>query len=695
MEDSMQSGHPLPVKPGAGHRWFEVAEPDPVRSAYGNRIEDNDDAVFLAYWRILTRHKGALLLSSFLGALAGLFIALPQTPLYQAHVSIEIQGLNENFLNMKDFSPISAGSGYYPEIDIQTQVKLLESRSLVERVVAKLNHEKQPDPTNSPGHLSAWRGALHLAKGRPPARESMVEAAAASLRVKSSNTNRIVEVFCDSTDPQLAADFANALANEFIEQNLEARWKATERTGEWLTRQIAELKIDLEKSEDQLQAYARAAHLLFTGDKEKENVSEEKLRQLQTELTKAEADRVARQSKYELAGSVPVESLPEVLDDPDLKDYHVKLDELRRQRAELTASLTPAHYKVQRVEAQITELESDLKKNRANILGRIGNEYAAAERREKLLAADYAAQSALVSEQAGKTIHYNILKREVDTNRQLYESMLQHVKEAGVASAMRASAIRVVDPATHPQAPYQPNVPRSSSMGSLAGLFLGVAFLIMRERADRTLQQPGDAPLYLRLPELGVIPAAEVDRVTGAHSRSRPLRATSKVRHLAAWKEPPEADLELITWLRKPSLMADSFRATLTSILFSDQVSPRSRVLVLSSANPSDGKTTVATNLAIALAEIRKRVLLIDADLRRPRIHELFELENAMGFSDILKDPNPLNGHPVDAMVQNTHIPGLYALPSGPLEANASNLLHSPRLEELLLKLREAFDAVL
>src|SRR5205807_2159405 len=197
-------------------------------------------------------------------------------------------------------------------------------------------------------------------------------------------------------------------------------------------------------------------------DHEKENVTEEKLRQLQAELTKAQSDRAAKQSKFEQANSAPVESLPEVLDDVSLRDSQIKLTDLRRQRAELTMALTPAHYKVQRIEAQIAELETDLKKSRTNILSRIHNEFEASRRRENLLAADYAAQSALVSKQAGKTIHYNILKREVDTNRQLYEGLLQRVKEAGVASAMRASGIHVVDPATPPSAPYRPDVPRSS-----------------------------------------------------------------------------------------------------------------------------------------------------------------------------------------------------------------------------------------
>jgi polysaccharide biosynthesis transport protein len=637
-----------------------------------------NDLGLLGYFQILSRHRGALLVTAFTGALAGLLIVLPQTPLYQARVSLEIQGINENFLNMKDFSPTSGGSFSYPDFDIQTQVRILESHSLAARVLDTLGIEKQSELARDSGRLSTWKGALGLSSAQPVSRARAVEAAAAHLRVRSSNNNRIVEVFYDAPDPQLAADFANTLANEFIEQNLEARWKATERTGEWLTRQLADLKTRLEKSEDELQAYAQATHLLFTGDQEKENVSEEKLRQLQVELTRAQSDRVAKQSKLELANSAPAESLPEVLDDLSLRDSQVKLTDLRRQRAELNTALTPAHYKVQRIEAQIAELEADLKRNRTNILSRIHNEFEASQRREKLLAADYSAQSALVSKQAGKAVHYNILKREVDTNRRLYEGTLQRVKEAGVASAMRASGIHVVDPATPPSRPYRPDVPRSSVMGLLAGFFVGAAFFLMREKANRTLQQPGDAPACLRLPELGLIPAAGLERRMGN-------LVTKQL----------DEPLEVVNWRHTPSMMADSFRGTLISILFSKPPGDRPRVLVLTSANPSEGKTTVVTNLAIALTEISRRVLLIDADMRRPRIHELFDLKNDFGLSDLLKARTPLHRDPVDVMVQRTEVPGLYALPSGSVEAGASDLLHSPRLAELLIKMRGVFDAIL
>ena len=253
-----------------------------------------------------------------------------------------------------------------------------------------------------------------------------------------------------------------------------------------------------------------ASGLLFTS--EKDNIAEDKLRQLQEELSKAQADRVARQSKYELASTAPPESLPEVLDDKTLGEYQVKLTDLRRQLAELSSSLTPAHPAVKKVQAQVATLESALEKERTNVIQRIRNEFESAQRRENLLAANYAAQARLVSEQAAKVAHYNILKREVDTNRQLYDSLLRNVQEAGITSALRASNIRVVDSAQPPTRPYKPSLVLNSALGLLAGALFGFVFVVMRERADRSIQAPGEAALYLEVPELGVIPSADAER---------------------------------------------------------------------------------------------------------------------------------------------------------------------------------------
>jgi capsular exopolysaccharide synthesis family protein len=646
------------------------------------------------YWKVILRHKATVLLLFLLGGLAGFLYTLPDTPVYRAHATLEVQGLNENFLNMKDLSPTGSGS-MDPTGDILTQVKLLESQALRERAVAKL--KAQPGPastaTYAKNRLAAWKKVLRLDPGTPLTWESALSMAAGSLAIRASGTTRIIDVSSDSTDPKVAADFANTLVNEFIEQDLEGRLTTNERTGAWLMQQINDLKIQLEKSEDQLQSYAIGVGLQMAGSGEgkdgaKENVADAKLRQLQVEMLTAQAERVTAQSKYELISSAPPESLPQVLDDEGLRDYQAKLAELRRQLVELTTSLTPTNPKVVKIQAQINEVENTLKKERGNVVTRIKNDYEAAERRERLITAEYTTQLKIVDAQAGKAVHYDILKRDADTNHQIYQSMLQRVKEGSIASAMRASNYRVVDPAKPPGGPYKPNPKQSATMGSLGGLVLGILFVLVRERADRSLQQPGDAAHFLNLPELGVIPsdrAGTAARLYGAHS------AVS----LAAAQSNEAQEVALATFKRRPSLMAESFHDTLTSILFSGQNGIQPQVIVMCSPSPSEGKTTVSSNLAAALAEINQKVLLIDADMRRPRLHHIFGVANDEGLSTILKNHAPILGRPRPPIVVETEVPGLCLMPSGPAVSNASNLLYSPRLAELLRAVRSEFDYVL
>jgi succinoglycan biosynthesis transport protein ExoP len=699
--------HPPLLPPGPQQRAEILArkgQPAPAPAPYDitppygyDYLEQPDDSgSLLDYARILRRHKGTLLLIAFLGTLAAVLVTLPQTPVYQARTSLEIVELNENFLNIKQVMPISESGASAALTDIQTQIKILQSESLIERVLARSNIQNRKE---GQGRIAAWRQALNL-PAPAPGQESSVERARKNLKVRADGQTRMVEVLYDSTDPNLAADFANTLANEFIEQNMEARWKMSQRTGDWLTRQLDEMRIKLERSEDALQRYARISGLMFTS--EKNNISEDKLRQLQEALSKAQADRVARQSRFEMANSSSPETLPDVLNDTALRDYQAKLTDLRRQRAELATTFTPEYSKVKRLEAQIASLESALDKERSAIIKRIRNEYDEALRRENLLAADYAKQARLVTLEAGKAIQYNILKRDLDSNRQLYEAMLQRMKEVSVASAMRASNVRVVDPAKPPRLPYKPNVFLNAALGLLTGLLLGVAFIIVRERADRTIQQPGDLNLYLNSPELGVIPSSKIQ-----HHKSfyYPYRKT-KPSSLSVTPHSPETALtklashnleerlELVAWQRQHSIMAESFRAVLTSILFSGQNGDRPHVLVITSTGPLEGKTTVACNLAIALAEIHQRILLIDGDLRKPRLHEVFDLPNDCGLIDLLGKRKLAAGVSLKDVAQETAVSGLSQLPRGPPSAGATNLLYSPALIDLLRQARQEFDTV-
>jgi capsular exopolysaccharide synthesis family protein len=660
---------------------------------YPEEFEEPGPGLLPEYWQILRRRKGTLILIVVLGLLTSLLLTIPQTPIYQARGSIEIQNLNENFLNARNVSPTSDdGTSSAPGADIQTQAKILQSESLLDRVAAKLDLRKKLFPDDGSGRLAAWRKALGLGDARQSStHEKILTLVAKNLKISTEANTRLVEIRYDSTDPQLAADFVNTLTAEFIQQNLESHWKTTQQTGEWLTHQMEDVRIKLEKSEDELQSYANASGLLFTS--EKDNVAEEKLRQLQEELSKAQSDRVASQSRYELASTASPESLPEVLDDATLKEYQVKLTDLRRQLAEISSSLTAAHPAVKKVQAQVTTLELALDKERTSVIQRIRNEFESAQRREHLLAANYASQARLMTEQAAEVTHYNILKREVDTNRQLYDSMLQNVQQAGMTSALGASNIRVVDTAVAPTRPYKPSVVLNSALGLLAGGFFGIAFVVLQERADRTIQGPGDTTIYLDVPELGAIPSAKLvqGRLPSYYQNGKALES-KKSENGTPWQ------VELITSNKKPSLMADAFRATLTSILYSGENGDRPRIIVITSTNSGEGKTTVACNLALALAEIgpsvlMQSVLLIDGDLRRPRLHEIFGVPNRWGLADLLEGKTPPNG--CEGMVFKTAYRNLNLLPSGSSNVNVGALLHSPRAIAFLKRMRGEFHTVI
>jgi capsular exopolysaccharide synthesis family protein len=645
--------------------------------------------LLLEYWHMLWRRKGTLLLIAFLGLLAAVLLTLPQTPVYQARTSIEIQNLNENFLNMRDVNPTQQQDGSDPlTTDLQTQISILQSESVLKQVIAELDLSTKLASAHRNSRLSAWRKALRLPESQAaPAAEDVLRQVSANLKVSAVANTRLVQILYDSTDPRLAANVANALTAAFIQQNLESHFKTTQQTGEWLTRQMEDVRIKLEQSEEQLQAYAASTGLLFTS--EKDNVAEDKLRQLQQALSSAQADRVAWQSKFERVATASPDSLPEVLDDPTLKDYQVKLTDLRRQFAALSATLTPLHPAVKKVQAEVATLEAARDTERANVTHSIQNQFESAQRREKLLAASYDAQARLVTEQAGKATHYDILKREVDNNRQLYDSMLQHVREAGIASALHASNVRVVDPARPPLRPYKPSLFLNAVLGLFAGGFFGLVFIVIRERADRSIQAPGEAALYLDVPELGVIPSADAARSQNFAYYGQLRGAETK----QAEKESRKSPVELVTWKKRPSVLADSFRSTMASILYTGENGDRPRVIALTSANPREGKTTVASNLALALAEIGRRVLLIDGDLRQPRLHQVFNVSNAWGLSDLLAGTKPPEGS--EAMVVGTAYGELYLLPAGSAASNISSLLHSPRALELLQRMRKEFDMVL
>jgi succinoglycan biosynthesis transport protein ExoP len=662
----------------------------PMRPRRASPLEDYDGSVFGSqwaeepervglpeYWRKLSSHKLALIGPALLGAVAGVLISLSQTPVYQAHASLEIEEAKPDPSDIKQVAPISEPNAPTALTDIPTQIKILQSESLIGRAMAKLGVDNKQEILQLYGHSHSLLPVKRTETAM--SQDETLAIARANLSVRADGQTRIVDIGYDSTNPKHAADFANALASEFIEQNIEARWNLSQRTGEWLNRQLEEMRVKLERSENALQQYAIRSDLMFTS--ERNNVSDEKLRQLQTALAGAQMDRIAKQSRFEMVQNSPPEALSTILNDAGLREYQSKLADLERRRAEMATMYTPEYGKMKQIDAQIESLQSSLQSERATIVQRIRNEYDETARREKLLSDNYADQARLINHEAEKSINYNILKREVDSNRQLYDAILQRMKTVNVAAALRTSNVRVLDIAREPRHPYKPKMVVNASLGSLTALLFAMTLVIISDRANRTLQERGEIQSQLHLPELGVIPLA-TRRWTLGGRRQKFMR-------------PRKEKGEVIVWPPGPSPFAEGFRAALTSILFSGRNGVRPQVLVLTSWSPGEGKTTAVSNLGTALAEIGRRVLLIDGDMRKPRLHQVFNIENKSGITDLLLRGEPLNLNGVQGLIHETSVRGLFVLSSGPLAVSPTNLLYSPRTKELFQLVRDKFDAVL
>ena len=642
-------------------------------------IDDNPSFSLLDYWEGIRRYKLMILAFVAMGAIGGLILSFLQTPMYRAHTSLEVEDLNENFQNLKDTDPtaqIPSAESYF-----QTQVKILQSREMIELVIDKLNLMQSMAP-----HKHFWSGWIHHNAEPNPAlqREQVVDGIQKNLTVQAWGESRTAEIFYQSSDPKLASDVANTLVQTFIDESREIRWNSTQNTAEWLTGHLKELQKSLDSSQAKLQDFARSTGIMLSSDKQDvagHNISEDKLKQIQDELSRAQGDRTQKQADYETIKNMPVESLSPTLNNPTLQNYLVKMGDLKSQLANLSATYTPEHYKVLQVQAQIADLQKSIDAERAGILRHTQEDYQSAKRREDMLTTAYTEQARTVSDMAGKTIQYQTLQHEVDTNRELYDALLLRIKQAGLAAAMRSSNVVVVDQAKPPVLPFRPNFPMNTALGLVTGLFVGVGFVLMRDRFNRNIESPGLSPAYLRLPELGVIPAARL--------------ASRRIAWLPASTRVPLQIKGADAASREHANLAEAYRATLTSILLPTLHGQGPRVLVLTSPEAGAGKTTVTSNLGMATAEIGRRVLLIDADLRRPRLHRLFEIPNSFGLTDILRITTPLEEIPVNQLVRQTKIPGLCLVPSGPTTDGLTSLLYSPRLTEFLERVAKEFDLVL
>jgi succinoglycan biosynthesis transport protein ExoP len=648
--------------------YFQAREPRPSAggspgTAFGPATEWSSPADCV---RILYRRKWKLLLLTLAGGLLAVLVSMAQPRVYRSVASLEIQGVNENFLNLRDVDPAATPGASSVEPYVKTQAEILQQDAVIQSAVEKLKLDQRPEYQQSG---SFW-GRIHPLSAT--SEQYATDAVKKNLKIEPSPDSQIVRISFDARDPRIAADFVNTLALTVIDQSVDARRHAAQEINEWLRPRIQDLKSKLDSSEAALDAYTRDAGLVLTEGQD--NLAADRLRTMQDELARAQADRIAKQAQLEQTSSNPADTTAE---NSAIRDYETKLTDLRRQLADVSSILQPESSKVLRLQAQIAQLESAVQKETERMRRASQGDFLAATRREHDLAAAWARQSAAVSNTTGRMTRYNSLKHEVESNRQFYDTMLQKVNEAGIASAVRQSNIRLVAPAEPAIHPSKPNLPLNLAIGLFAGLGLAVGSVMLSEQANSRLRAPGEAGAYLNIPELGTIPNAQslepvVRKMLGSRTRQ----------------------VERITWEQRFSELSEAFRGTVASIVSAEQSGERRDVLVVTSPLPAEGKTTVACNLAIALAEIRGSVLLIDGDMRRPRLHKVFDLTNSWGLSDILGEQNAADELPMDVLAKKTSVPRLHVLPSGPCTDSIFSLLYSERMSRLMHRFRQEFDYV-
>jgi capsular exopolysaccharide synthesis family protein len=639
----------------------------------------------LEYGRVIKKRRATILTIAFVVFTIGLFATLKEKPVYRARVLVEIQKENPDIPTLQELFQVESISDTY----LETQYRILKSENLARRVIADLKLDRLTEfyqPAfwwTRPKQQASLSPAVDAGGNVSP--ESVIDNEVLKkfqdrLDVEPLKRSRLVEVSFESNDRNLAAQVVNTLAATYIQQNLEARWQASQKASEWLSQQLLGMKSKLEKSEDDLQQYARDNGLLFleTDKGTSENIVTQRLRQLQEELTKSQADRYEKESLYLLVQQGDFASLPGVFNNKLMQDLTEKLAELERERSRLTSIFNPDYPQVKEIQSQIDESQTTLSGERERAAKAITNDYRAAVGRENMLQQAFKDQQREADLIAEKSVQYNILKREADTNKQLYVGLLEKLKETGVSTSMKATNIRVIDPAYPPKKPDSPRIPLNLSLALLLGLSLGIGAAFLQEHLDNSFKTAGEIERFLQLPALASVPAIESSTNGNGHG------LYARARHLANDKHRSTSIVP--SWNRiegngQNTPLAEAFHELRTSVLLSTAKHPP-RTLLVTSAKGGEGKTTVAANLAVSLAQLGEKVLLIDADLRRPSLHKFFGVANTSGLV------NFLTGSPDWRSLLSQAAPiGLFVMPSGPVPPNPADLLSS---EYMPLLIREA-----
>ena len=630
--------------------------------------------------------------------LSSIVYAVTATPIYRASARLLIEPADPNVVL---FQEVIAERGRVGGDFLSTQRDMLRSRSLARATIDRLELWNHPallgraddlarfnplralnrlNPVNALGRMTASiRGAIApptVAEGADVVDATRSQSRAISallgrLRVLAGRNSRVVTVRFSSVDPRVASDVANTLARLYVERDMEFRYTSSRDASQWLQQRMSEQRQELERSEQSLQRYREEHGAVAIEDRQNIIVQElENLHAAATEATLARIETEARYRDLQTAehDSEAVARFPEILRNNFIQEQKLTLSGLRRERARLAEELGPRHPDMVSIESSIRDAEERLQSEVEAVVDSLRIEYQVAASQEEQLVAVLEEQTdeALALDRTG--IEYGVMRREAESSRRLYESLLQREAETGVAGELETSNIRLIDEAETPLRPVRPRRQLALLFGLFGGMVVALGLVGFLEYVDDSIKTPEDIKDHLDLPFLGMVPFVSVG------SNGEDDGGEGKRRR------------DVLVGRGAPANFLESIRSVRTSLVFSSAEEGCRMVLVTSTA-PSEGKSCVSANVAMSLAHLGMRTLLVDADLRRPQQHLHFGQEAEPGLSNLI-----VSEAKESAVIRKTRVPRLSLMPSGATPPNPSELLGSGRFARLLESIGEQFD---
>lgn len=615
------------------------------------------------YFRIARRWKWAILGAIVAGIAAALIVTLLMTRQYSADVRLEIAREEARIVNIESVEPerASVDQEFY-----QTQYGLLQSRSLAERVARELSLADNRafldmhEISDTPGVPASERPLDNSPAARAARLRNVTGVLLRNIDVSPIRLSRLVDITYTSPDPEMAARIANAWAQLFIQSNIERRFEATAYARTFLESRLADLRQRLDQSERQLVGYAANQRIInintpnATGPGSERPITADDLVAYNEALALARTQRITAETTMRQSGASSSASL----NNPTVASLRQRRAEIASEYARLRAQFEEQYPPVQALAAQLAQLDRTIVTEEGRVASSLRGEYRQALDREEELAGRVETLKGNLIDLRRRSIQYNILQREVDTNRSLYEGLLQRYKEIGIAGGVGTNNISIVDRAGVPQRPSSPRPLINLMLGLLVGAAVGAALALALEQIDEAITDPSEMESVLNVPSLGVVPKIETE--------------------------------DLLAELQdRRSALTEAYLTIKTNLQFATPHGvPRS--LMITSTRASEGKSTTALALALILARQGLKVLIIDSDMRSPSLHNRLGVANVKGLSSILS-----GNERWDSVVQETQLAGVKAITAGPHPPNAADLLSGPRLDALLAELATNFDHII